>query len=380
MKYRLAVIAAIPILALTALQTPPRLRGAVDLTIGGEDADPPYSFGNVSSLALGADGRIYVADSQDEQIRVYSDAGKFLFAIGRKGSGPGEFSGLASIAFAPDGSLWAREEVNFRYQSFTVSDREAKFRGTVRMLQPSRGAQTPLIFDMASNIIEVGHVNLPNVSPYRIVRSTIGSDSRVIRADTIQEPPADSLGVHLVRFERPDANGDKVSGTMYFYEPFPAVPLIVHAANGEMARAVSSSYAVLWTTLGGQRKYLLRRDVIGPEPSKVERDFSQQRHQSQVARAKTVQATLPTFRTPTRKPPVEALYFSAEGELWVERSVTLGQNHEADIYDRTGRFVAIAEWDGLPFPTSSSAIRGRTVITIARDSNDVQRVVRLRFK
>lgn len=378
---RLVSLAAVAVgAAWASTQTAPVLRGTIDLTIGGEDANPPYSFGNVSGLALGTDGRIYVADSQDEQIRVYSDAGKFLFAIGRKGSGPGDFAGLAVIGFAPDGSLWAREEANFRYQSFTITEREARPRGTVRMLHPSSGSRDPLVFDAASNIVEISGVNLLGVSPYRIVRSTLGSDGKVIRADTTPEPSKDSIGVHLIQYERPDAQGNRVSGTMYFYEPFASVPLVAHSATGEMARAVSSRYSVLWTTPAGQRKHLFQRDVVGPEPTPKERAFAQQRLDMQIARAKTQQATLPTFRFPARKPPLEGMHFSVEGELWIERTVKQGDPWQADIFDRTGRLAAIAEWSAAQLPSSNSAIRGRTVLTIARDSNDVQRVVRMRFR
>jgi hypothetical protein len=380
MRYRFAIVATIPLLALTALQTPPRLRGTADLTIGGEDADPPYSFGKISSLALGADGRIYVADSQDEQIRVYSDAGKFLFAIGRKGGGPGEFAGLASIAFSPDGSLWVRDEGNGRYQSFTIAERDARYKGTLRMLHPSFDFHAPLVFDASGKLIEIGRVNEPNASPYRIVRTTLGPDSRVVRADTIKEPPADSLGVHLIRFERTNDQKEKVWVTRYFYEPFPALPVVAHGPNGEIARGVSSRYSVLWSSLQGQRLHFLQREMVPPEPTASERASAQKNLDSQREWAKTVQASLPDFRFPSRKPILTQMQFSNDGELWIERSAASGQPHEADMYDRRGQLVAIAEWTGQSMPTFLRAIRGRTMITVATDSNEVERVVRMRFK
>src|SRR5688572_9604974 len=90
---------ALPFVVLVgAQQTPPRLRGAIDLTIGGGDnAAREYTFGRITGVTVGPDGRIYVADGLDQQIRAYGSDGKYLFSIGAKGAGPGEFDGLAAI-------------------------------------------------------------------------------------------------------------------------------------------------------------------------------------------------------------------------------------------------------------------------------------------
>jgi hypothetical protein len=61
-----------------------------------------------SSLRL-ADGRIIVANSGSQELRVFDSQGKYLSTIGRKGEGPGEFDG--SLQLRPDGE-----------GRFTVSD------------------------------------------------------------------------------------------------------------------------------------------------------------------------------------------------------------------------------------------------------------------
>jgi hypothetical protein len=124
----------------------------------------------------------------------------------------------------------------------------------------------------------------------------------------------------------------------------------------------------------------VQRDVVAPVPTAKERAAAQENLDDQVKWAKEVQASLPNYRIPARKQVLSRMQFSADGELWIEREVTAGQPHEADIYDRRGQFVAIAEWTGLSMPNFLTTMRGRTLLTVARDSNDVQRVVRLRFK
>jgi WD40 repeat protein len=43
-------------------------------------------------LAVGSEGRIYVLDSRDNNIKVFANDGRFLTTFGREGSGPGELS------------------------------------------------------------------------------------------------------------------------------------------------------------------------------------------------------------------------------------------------------------------------------------------------
>ncbi|MXX73112.1 MAG: 6-bladed beta-propeller [Gemmatimonadetes bacterium] len=55
------------------------------------------AFGEVTSIAVDADGRIYVADRQANEIRVFSPTGECVRTFGRSGEGPGECAGLSPI-------------------------------------------------------------------------------------------------------------------------------------------------------------------------------------------------------------------------------------------------------------------------------------------
>jgi hypothetical protein len=95
-------------------------QGVIDLTIGGVDAPDAKVFGRISGLALGPSGRIFVADHQANEIRVFSSHGTHLFTFGRRGAGPGETDGPCCLAFGPDGQLWLRDSGNARYASFEI--------------------------------------------------------------------------------------------------------------------------------------------------------------------------------------------------------------------------------------------------------------------
>lgn len=46
----------------------------------------------VIALTVGADGSIYVAQWNEPAVQVFDREGRFAFAIGRRGGGPGEFN------------------------------------------------------------------------------------------------------------------------------------------------------------------------------------------------------------------------------------------------------------------------------------------------
>jgi hypothetical protein len=72
-----------------------RLEPVAEIAPAGESA-----FMRVVSLAVDGDGSIFAADRGAFQVRVFDSLGAPLRAIGRKGSGPGEFRDIYSLAWA----------------------------------------------------------------------------------------------------------------------------------------------------------------------------------------------------------------------------------------------------------------------------------------
>jgi hypothetical protein len=66
------------------------------------------------SLAFDAD-RIYVADAQDNAVKIFTKKGRFEAAIGRKGGGPGEFSFPSGVAVL-GGRIYVADKFNHRVQ------------------------------------------------------------------------------------------------------------------------------------------------------------------------------------------------------------------------------------------------------------------------
>lgn len=73
----------------------------VELRIGSLD-DAEQSLTRVDGVVIGPDGRLYIAQPEDANIRVYDDTGTLVTTIGRSGEGPGEFGYMLGIGFDRD--------------------------------------------------------------------------------------------------------------------------------------------------------------------------------------------------------------------------------------------------------------------------------------
>lgn len=73
---------------------------------------------NAVDIELTADGRLWLADYENGQIRMFAADGTLLDSTGAVGTGPGEFQGLSGLGIGLDGSIYATDEQNSRVQRF----------------------------------------------------------------------------------------------------------------------------------------------------------------------------------------------------------------------------------------------------------------------
>lgn len=93
------------------------------LTIGDMEGPPELLFAEVAGVELLDDGTVAVLDRDAAEIRQFSPDGSFLRRVSRRGSGPGEISGDATIAMVGIGAgrLLVPDAIN---QTVTIFDRE----------------------------------------------------------------------------------------------------------------------------------------------------------------------------------------------------------------------------------------------------------------
>jgi ABC-type Fe3+ transport system permease subunit/DNA-binding beta-propeller fold protein YncE len=86
-------------------------------------------FSRAEGLGIDAAGRIYVADSCNHRIQVFSPEGKFIRAYGKAGSGEGEFSYPYDIQIDASGLQFVCEFGNSRIQILDAQDRTVEMLG-----------------------------------------------------------------------------------------------------------------------------------------------------------------------------------------------------------------------------------------------------------
>src|SRR4029078_7985882 len=98
--------------------------GRVLMTLGkaGVSGSGPDLFDQPTDVAIAPNGDLVVSDSprngKNNRIVKFDKTGKYIKEWGHKGSGPGEFSEVHTIAFDSQGRLFAGDRENNRIQIF----------------------------------------------------------------------------------------------------------------------------------------------------------------------------------------------------------------------------------------------------------------------
>ncbi len=82
--------------------------------------NPTDGFWGPRDIAVDSVGRVYVADTGNKRIRVYTADGVFLRDIGSGGSGDGQLNEPVGLAISPDGRLFVADTWNQRVAVFTL--------------------------------------------------------------------------------------------------------------------------------------------------------------------------------------------------------------------------------------------------------------------
>ena len=100
------------------------------LSIGVEEGLDYLMFGNNIKIDVDNDQNIYVLDSQNSRVLKFDKNGKFLWQVGRKGQGPGEF-GFAEDLIITENELIVAESTRIHY-----FDKNGNFKKTYRVEKP----------------------------------------------------------------------------------------------------------------------------------------------------------------------------------------------------------------------------------------------------
>lgn len=327
---------------------------------GGLDEAAPAEFGRVRSVVADADGRFYVADALALEVRVFDRDGRFLHALGRKGSGPGEFEGLHGVAWLSADTMVAVDYGNAR---LTLMDRAGDHLGH----WPWMRATGPVRFYIP---VAPGQLYAQGV---RAVGESGDGRQRVepvwVRYGI--EGPIDTLGIPTRDAPVPGSGVIcRGEGLGVFSNPHGDRLLTTPAPHGERIVAMASEYRLAFLDRAGDTIRVVTRAADPPPLTdevwrETDEGYAAFRQQWRGA------ACEGEIRRPRHRQILRDIAFDHDGRLMVELNTSDGP--ALDVYDTDWRWTAT-----LQLPDRDTTVplflRGDKLYLVSRDSLGVQRV------
>ena len=321
------------------------------------DTGSPDEFGGVSSVALGPNDEVFVADGRNHEVRVFGLDGAHRRTFGREGEGPGEFVSLYSLAWTGDWLL------SFDPDQGRIGEWSAEGNWLGQ-----QNTQTGVTGNLRL-------VRLYPVGPDEVFRFGIGTDrdrvfvgisSRGETGDTLawlRGPSSGPPAYIECRFEGRIAVFDVPFAPQFLQHPGP---------GGVRYSALSSAYRIFVTRNDGAEVLMvIERTLPGESFSNDEwRAANAEYYEWRDAR----RGASCDPREPTRpeaKPFINDLFVAPDGKLWVEVVRTAGNRWE--VFDTGGKLLA-----SVPAPprreNRAPAFGPDRLVTIRRDSLDLDHV------
>ena len=351
---------------------PPTWTLVEELRVGSVEGAGPDVFGYLKGLVVLDGGGFAVLDSQVQELRVFGPDGAHIATHGRKGQGPGEFVDANGLMLGPNGRLWVPDTRNGRMSVFDPED------GFIESFPFADGT---------FNSVWNGAM----VNGSRIYRPSSASGNRKqLRVYDLTMTQIDSLPLPADRPE--DEAYDPESQPGVFYQetgggylmygiPFFSAEVSYIDSRGKAwsTQAGDPQYRIRrWQPSGGTELLLETRRPPVPVPA-AERD-SVIDLMRQMLSNMGVDRQWDWSRIPNVKPAVEAIFESAEGNLWV-RTPSGGDGVLFDVYSGDGAHLGTASLGpGLNlFDRVAPVVRGDMAWLIVMDELDVNYVVRGRI-
>jgi len=346
-------------------QTPSAWRYTEELRIGSE-ADDVTGFSEIRGLLVNRKGNIWILEASLQEIRVFDSAGKHLRTVGRKGQGPGEFTGADGLVEAPDGRIWVHDPRGAR---LTIFDQEGSFLRHQILPPNGRSYLWSGGIDAEARVWDEMYVPDPD-HPTRVRFRRAAPD--FTRSDTVTIPSCNRPG------EEPRARFFQFpSGTMMV--PFyPAAVTAIDLRRGAVWCAPKGDEYRVYQ-VGIQRPDTLAR-ITGRADrvpvSGAERDTAVAKVKAFMKRAG--ETSFDWSRIPKYKPLLVAAFVDESGRLWLRRSAA-GIVAAFDIYSPEGLLVGTLT---VPHPVTTwhrPVVRGDRAYFVAQEEGEIPYVIRARI-
>lgn len=334
-----------------------------ELRIGSAMGEGPDVFGQIISLEVDATGRIWILESQAQELRVFDQSGSHVQTIGRRGGGPGEFSDALHVELGPGGDMWVMDPGNNRLSVFDTGGFYLEGRDALGGFG---------IVPWPGRFDEHGSYYAPipdSRSAERFSFAMVRHDKAFAPVDTL-ETPRDPVAREL--FEHDD--GRLVAGV-----PFQGWLRWQISKEGTIWAIITDQYRLFELSPDGDTLRTITREFTPLPVTSGDREQARENLTWFTDQGGQVDWS----KLPSTKPPVTgAFLLDDEGNLWVDRvpkeSSYTGRLH--DVFDAEGRYLGTVL---LPFPLEQGSprpiIRDGLLYGVTRDELDVPYVVRARI-
>lgn len=329
------------------------------LSLGGPDVTGPTLFGNISGVRLDGRGRVWVADGQSAEVRIFDSAGAFVKGVGGRGEGPGEFIGIRLLGSFVGDSVAVWDDAQGR---LTVLDPE----GNVARVVTGDGGQAPppnafrtfpdgTVLARVREVLPAGALEPGTVIPDTAVFARV--DYSTMESEMLGGAPAPKwlwTGRNSVPIPFLLNPGFDLSGTE------------LHVTSGTAFRIRVLEGGRLTESYGLDRDPTPITDAERQEYANLfagaSVDAQQQDEYLSVLGHPEVPSLLPAYRS---------IVVADDGDVWAERY----DRGVFDVYDSEGVFRGQVD-----VPLALTQVRDATLVGVWRDEHHVEHVRVHRFE
>jgi hypothetical protein len=333
-----------------------------EIRIGSADSGGPDMFGQVVGVKVDALGRLWVADAQAGEIRVFDSSGRHVRTVGRKGGGPGEFAQLAGMDWAPDGTLWVVDGGNARY---TMLDTAGHVLATHPRTAGVSVAPWPGGFDAEGRLYDLA---LLPVADGQMRQALVRYSGTLQPQDTLQLPQYEGDYFELVS---PDGRNRQQANV-------PFSPYLVWRVDREgfVWSGITDRYRLNRARFAADTVLVMERESAPVRITRAELDAMLENYKWFT----DLGGKIDQRKIPRAKPPFFSLFFDDGGRPWVIPAQAEGEQTTFDVFEPSGRYLGRVASPVKVLSAPAPVVRGDYLYGLTHDDLGVSSVVRLRIE